>query len=85
MIRHQFKALPLNKKILDQPDHLKPVPVKPRTAFEPFKLTTNLRRSEGNLLSNEEARYEFHAQPIPKAVFEPEVVRWFQWIVVYAV
>nr|XP_023023023.1 targeting protein for Xklp2-like [Leptinotarsa decemlineata] len=71
--KFKIKANPVNKKILQGP--MKPtVPVqkKPSTIPEPFKLTAPPKKVPEPPKRNS---FEFHANPVPKAVHEPPKIK----------
>lgn len=72
--RNQFKAHPVNQKILQNPcTGVKKVASKPPTQIEEFHLEGQ-KRGQNRSLDAKEEKYEFHAQPVPKEILEGTVV-----------
>ncbi|XP_074661733.1 targeting protein for Xklp2 homolog [Tubulanus polymorphus] len=63
--RFKFRAKPVNKKVLDQPETLPEVTVKEPTVPQPFNLHAERSHEQKSV---DEERYEFHAQPVPKNI-----------------
>ncbi|XP_063441850.1 targeting protein for Xklp2 homolog isoform X2 [Mytilus trossulus] len=73
MKRNQFKAHPVNQKILQNPaTGVRKVPSKPTTQIEEFNLE-GLKRNQNKSIEKKEEKYEFHAQPVPKDILEGPV------------
>ncbi|XP_052060754.1 targeting protein for Xklp2 homolog isoform X2 [Mytilus californianus] len=73
MKKNQFKAHPVNQKILQNPaTGVKKVPSKPTTQVEEFNLE-GLKRNQNKSIEKKEEKYEFHAQPVPKDILEGPV------------
>lgn len=76
--KQQFKAHPINHKILEKGPSLSKVPAKAVTVPEEFNLHHKLALSEEDLRSKaeEEEKYEFHAKPVnPKIMKGPVGVK----------
>ncbi|XP_052718059.1 targeting protein for Xklp2-like isoform X2 [Crassostrea angulata] len=74
MKKNQFKAHPVNKRILTNPNTgVKKVAPKPVTKFEEFDLECGKRPQNKSLKSDTEEKFEFHAQPAPKKILEGPV------------
>lgn len=74
MKKNQFKAHPVNKRILTNPNTgVKKVAPKPVTKFEEFDLECGKRPQNKSLRSDTEEKFEFHAQPAPKKILEGPV------------
>lgn len=74
MKKKQFKAHPVNKRILTNPNTgVKKVAPKPVTKFEEFDLECGKRPQNKSLKSDTEEKFEFHAQPAPKKILEGPV------------
>lgn len=70
MKRNQFKAHPVNVKILNNPmTGVRKVPSKPVTQPEEFPLSSGIPRKKKDN-QHEEEHYEFHANPINKKMLE---------------
>ncbi|KAL8612429.1 hypothetical protein ACOMHN_008414 [Nucella lapillus] len=68
MKKNQFKARPVNTKILANPGiGVKKVPTKPPTEFEEFTLSAD---SQKKRKEEEDNFFEFHAKPINKKILE---------------
>ena len=73
--RNQFKAHPVNKRILNNPNTgVKKVVPKPVTKFEEFDLESGKRPHNKSIKTDKEEKFEFHAQPAPKKILEGPVV-----------
>ncbi|VDI50138.1 targeting protein for Xklp2 [Mytilus galloprovincialis] len=73
MKKNQFKAHPVNQKILQNPaTGVRKVPSKPTTQVEEFNLE-GLKRNQNKSIEKKEEKYEFHAQPVPKDILEGPV------------
>ncbi|XP_061197488.1 targeting protein for Xklp2 homolog isoform X2 [Saccostrea echinata] len=74
MKKNQFKAHPVNKKILSNPNTgVKKVTPKPVTKFEEFEFEGGRRPHNNSMKRDKEEKYEFHAQPAPKKILEGPV------------
>ncbi|KAK7483069.1 hypothetical protein BaRGS_00025732 [Batillaria attramentaria] len=73
MKKNQFKAHPVNSKILSNPNTgVKKVASKPPTQPEEFQLSANTRRDRSQK-EEEEEQFEFHAQPLNRKILEGPV------------
>lgn len=73
MKKNQFKAHPVNQKILQNPcTGVKKVASKPPTQIEEFNLE-GPKRAHNRSVDDKEEKYEFHAQPVPKEILEGPV------------
>ena len=73
--RQQFKAHPVNEKIFDKKQlGVKKAPARPLT--QPVTPQLELRRRAANWRdrSDHEESYEFHANPVPKAILDGPTV-----------
>lgn len=71
--RNQFKAHPVNAKILTNPNTgVRKVPSKPPTQPEGFALSSGIPKKKEN--KDEEEHFEFHANPLNKKILEGPVV-----------
>lgn len=78
--RNQFKAHPVNQKILQNPaTGVRKVPSKPTTQVEEFNLE-GLKRNQNKSIEKKEEKYEFHAQPVPKDILEGPVVGFCKYV-----
>nr|XP_022335373.1 targeting protein for Xklp2 homolog isoform X2 [Crassostrea virginica] len=74
MKKNQFKAHPVNKRILNNPNTgVKKVVPKPVTKFEEFDLESGKRPHNKSIKTDKEEKFEFHAQPAPKKILEGPV------------
>ena len=77
--RFKFKALELNRKLLEGAEHLKKPAVKEPTVPEGFELQIEKRLQERQISKNseeEERPQTFKSQPLPKRILEGVVVSW---------
>lgn len=87
MHRQRFKANPVNERIFKNPNTgIRRVTPKKCTVPEPFDLEIERRMQhrkeyEGK---NDEPQFEFHANPVPKAIFQAPVVCIFMLISIIA-
>lgn len=71
--RNQFKAHPVNTKILTNPNTgVRKVPSKPPTHPEGFALSSGIPKKKED---KDEEHFEFHANPLNKKILEGPVVR----------
>lgn len=74
-IRFKFKALELNRKILDGAEDLKKPAAKEPTVPEGFQLQVEKRLQERQASkAPEEEEHKFKAQPLPKKILDGVVV-----------
>lgn len=72
--RSQFKANPVNTKILQNPaTGVRKVPSKPPTQIEEFNLEGQ-KRNQNKSIDKKVEKYEFHAQPVPTEILDGPVV-----------
>lgn len=73
---YKFKALELNKRIMEGAEALKKPPAKEPTVPEGFDLQieTRLRKRQANKPRDEEKPNPFKSQPLPKKILEGVVV-----------
>ena len=72
--RSQFKANPVNTKILQNPaTGVRKVPSKPPTQVEEFNLEGQ-KRNQNKYIDKKVEKYEFHAQPVPIEILDGPVV-----------
>lgn len=82
--RFKFKALELNRKLLENAEHLKKPAVKEPTVPEGFQLQIDKRLQDRQVSKNseeEEKPQTFKSQPLPKKILEGVVVslNWY-WL-----
>lgn len=72
--RSQFKANPVNTKILQNPaTGVRKVTPKPPTQVEEFNLEGQ-KRNQNKSIDKKVEKYEFHAQPVPIEILDGPVV-----------
>lgn len=73
---HKFKALELNKKIMEGAEALKKPPVKEPTVPEGFELQVEkrLQKRQASKAQEEEKPHQFKSHPLPKKILEGVVV-----------
>lgn len=73
--RNQFKAHPINTKILTNPNTgVRKVPSKPLTQPEEFALSSGIQKKKEEEEEEEKEHFEFHANPLNKKILEGPVV-----------
>lgn len=73
MKKSQFKANPVNTKILQNPaTGVRKVPSKPPTQIEEFNLEGQ-KRNQNKSIDKKVEKYEFHAQPVPTEILDGPV------------
>lgn len=80
--RFKFKALELNRKILEGAEGIKRPTVKEPTVPEGFELQIEKRlqeRQASKPQEDEEKPHTFKSQPLPKKILEGVVVSWVQF------
>lgn len=76
---YKFKALELNKKIIEGAEALKKPPVKEPTVPEGFELQVEKRlqkRQASKPQEEEDKPHQFKSHPLPKRILEGVVVSW---------
>jgi hypothetical protein len=72
--RYKFRANPINQSIFQNPNQgVHKVPSKEPTVPIEFDLSTDNRPQE-RVRQDEEEKYEFHAQPVPKNILKGVMV-----------